>query len=82
VGLIYTNITRDGTLRGPDISQTNRIAEVSGLPVILSGGISSTEDVDAVYREKHPKVTGVLIGKALYEKRVDLKQLVDAYQKK
>ena len=82
VGLIYTNITRDGTLRGPDIVQTNRIAEVSGLPVILSGGISSAEDVAAVYREKHAKVAGVLIGKALYEKRIDLKTLVDSYQKK
>ena len=38
-GIIYTNISRDGTLSGPDVARTNRIAEASGLPVVLSGGI-------------------------------------------
>ncbi|MCX7788064.1 MAG: HisA/HisF-related TIM barrel protein [Spirochaetes bacterium] len=47
-GIIYTNIERDGTLKGPDAAQALRIAEISHLAVILSGGISSHEDIHRV----------------------------------
>jgi phosphoribosylformimino-5-aminoimidazole carboxamide ribotide isomerase len=80
-GIIYTNIARDGTLAGPDIERTNRIAAVSGLPTILSGGIGTEADVARVAREKHAGVCGLIIGKAIYEKSVDLASLIAAYQK-
>ena len=75
-GVVYTNIARDGTLGGPDIERTNRVAEAGGLPVILSGGIGSMEDVDRVARERAQGVVGVIVGKALYERRVDLEELI------
>jgi phosphoribosylformimino-5-aminoimidazole carboxamide ribotide isomerase len=80
-GIIYTNIARDGTLAGPDIERTNRIAAVSGLPVILSGGIGSEEDVARVAREKHENVRGLIVGKAIYEKTVVLPDMIAAYQR-
>ncbi len=79
--IIYTNIARDGTLAGPDIRRTNRIAAVSGLPVILSGGIGSAEDVARVARDKHENVRGLIVGKAIYEGKVTLQALIAAYQR-
>jgi phosphoribosylformimino-5-aminoimidazole carboxamide ribotide isomerase len=75
-GIIYTSIARDGMLEGPDIARTNRVAEAGGLPVILSGGIGCPEDVERVARERAEGVVGVIVGKALYEGRVDLEQLI------
>ncbi|UCF97817.1 MAG: 1-(5-phosphoribosyl)-5-((5-phosphoribosylamino)methylideneamino)imidazole-4-carboxamide isomerase [Spirochaetaceae bacterium] len=77
-GIVYTSIGRDGTLGGPDIERTNRIAEVSGMPVILSGGIGSMEDVRRVADQGHPGIEGLIIGKAIYEGRVDLRELLRA----
>ena len=74
-GIVYTSIGRDGTLGGPDIEGTNRIAEVSSLPVILSGGIGGMEDVRRVAEQRHPGVEGLIIGKAIYRGRVDLREL-------
>lgn len=78
-GIVYTSIARDGTLAGPDIERTNRVAEAAGLPVILSGGIGSAEDVQRVHRAKAGGVIGVIVGKALYEGRVDLADLCRRY---
>ena len=78
--IIYTNIERDGTLSGPDIDRTNLMAESSGLPVVLSGGIGSPEHVKSVIEDSHKGVTGVIVGKAIYEAAVDLKTLIDTYQ--
>jgi phosphoribosylformimino-5-aminoimidazole carboxamide ribotide isomerase len=74
-GIVYTSIGRDGTLEGPDIERTNRIAEVSGVPVILSGGIGSLEDVRRVSHLRHPGVAGLIIGKAIYQGRVNAAEL-------
>lgn len=70
--VIYTNIDKDGTMSGPDIGNTKRIAAACGLPVILSGGVSCTEDL---YRIAGSGViVGVIVGKAFYEKTVDLEE--------
>jgi phosphoribosylformimino-5-aminoimidazole carboxamide ribotide isomerase len=75
-GVVYTSIARDGTLEGPDIERTNRVAEACGLPVILSGGIGSEADVERVARKRAENVVGLIVGKALYEGRVDLADLI------
>ena len=75
-GVIYTSIARDGMLSGPDIERTNSIAEASGLPVIISGGVSGPEDVLEVDRKRLPGVIGVIIGKAIYEKRLSVADLI------
>jgi phosphoribosylformimino-5-aminoimidazole carboxamide ribotide isomerase len=78
-GLIYTNISRDGTLTGPDVERTNAVAGASGLPTLISGGIGSREDVEGAACKRDPLVAGVILGKALYESRLDLAELVRAY---
>ena len=80
ISIIYTNIDKDGTLSGPDLEGTRRIAEVSGLPVILSGGIGGMEDLEAVCRYRDGKIRGVITGKALYEGRISLPEALAAYQ--
>jgi phosphoribosylformimino-5-aminoimidazole carboxamide ribotide isomerase len=77
--LIYTNISRDGTLSGPDIPRTNAAARAAGLPTILSGGIGSEQDVDDVARLREPHVSGVILGKVLYESRANLAALIRRY---
>jgi phosphoribosylformimino-5-aminoimidazole carboxamide ribotide isomerase len=77
--LIYTNISRDGTLSGPDIERTNSAARAAGLPTILSGGIGSVNDVEEVAEKKDSLVAGVIMGKVLYESRVNLGALLKRY---
>ena len=77
--LVYTNIDRDGTLSGPDIPRTNAAARAAGLPTILSGGIGSESDVHKVAELKDPLIAGVILGKALYEGRVDLARLISRF---
>ena len=76
---IYTNISRDGTLAGPDIPRTNAVAHAAGLPTILSGGIGSPDDIARVATERDTSVVGVILGKALYEGRVDFGSLAKTY---
>ncbi len=78
-GLIYTNISRDGTLSGPDVERTNAVARASGLPTLISGGIGSAQDVEAAACRRDQLVAGVILGRALYESRLDLPALVKAY---
>jgi phosphoribosylformimino-5-aminoimidazole carboxamide ribotide isomerase len=75
-GVVYTSIERDGMLDGPDLERTNRLAEACGLPVILSGGIGSEADVERVARRRAPGVVGLIVGKALYEERIDLAAVI------
>lgn len=80
VSLIYTNIARDGTLGGPDLDRTLLVAEAAGLPVILSGGIASLADFEAIQRADHPLLAGVITGKALYKNRIDLAEVIAKFQ--
>ena len=73
--VLYTDVARDGMLTGPDTATLLRIAE-TGMQVISSGGISSAEDVHMLFELRHPAISGVIIGKALYERRVTLPALV------
>ena len=80
LSIIYTNIEKDGTLEGPDLDSTLRIARVSGLPVILSGGVSGPEDVALAAEQERAGIRGVITGKALYEGRLDLREIIDKFQ--
>ena len=68
-GIVYTDTSRDGLMTGPDLEGLRRYRALYGGPVFLSGGISSLEDVAACAAAG---VEGVIVGKALYEGRVDL----------
>jgi len=80
ISVIYTNIARDGMLGGPDLERTLSVAEASGLPVILSGGIASWADFEATRRADHPLLAGVITGKALYKNRIDLAKVIAEFQ--
>ncbi len=70
--IVYTDIQRDGTLAGPNIEATRRLAQESGLAVIASGGVSSLDDIRALAQQSSCGIEGVIVGMALYEKRFTL----------
>ena len=73
--VLYTDVARDGMLTGPDTATLLRIAQ-TGMHVIASGGVSSEEDVRALFELRNEAIAGVIIGKALYERRVTLPALL------
>ena len=73
--VIYTDISKDGTLKGVNLTQTRKLAESIKIPLIASGGISNIENVRALYNFREIGISGVIIGKAIYEKKIDLKTL-------
>ncbi|MDF0667481.1 MAG: 1-(5-phosphoribosyl)-5-[(5-phosphoribosylamino)methylideneamino]imidazole-4-carboxamide isomerase [Nitrospira sp.] len=75
--VIYTDIARDGMLNGPNLSTLKEIVEFSSFPVIASGGITSLDDLKAV-RSIGPKIEGAIIGKALYDGKLDYQAAVAA----
>ncbi len=82
ISIVYTNIAKDGTLSGPDLKNTVRIAQESGLPVILSGGISCDEDFRSVTLDAADSgIAGIITGKAIYEGRINLEKVISLYQK-
>ena len=79
--LIYTDIERDGTKTGPNIDDTKSIAKISTAPVVVSGGISSIQDVKKIKELKNFNIEGVIVGKAIYDGDIKLnefKQLENA----
>ncbi|ULA66303.1 MAG: 1-(5-phosphoribosyl)-5-[(5-phosphoribosylamino)methylideneamino] imidazole-4-carboxamide isomerase [Nitrospira sp.] len=68
--VIYTDIARDGMLNGPNLPALREVVECSSFPVIASGGITRVEDLQAV-RALGPRVEGAIVGKALYDGKLD-----------
>jgi phosphoribosylformimino-5-aminoimidazole carboxamide ribotide isomerase len=65
--LIFTDISRDGMLTGPNLKSLKRVLEISPVPVIASGGIASLEDLKSLRDLHHSNLLGAIVGKALYE---------------
>ncbi|HEA46932.1 MAG TPA: 1-(5-phosphoribosyl)-5-[(5-phosphoribosylamino)methylideneamino]imidazole-4-carboxamide isomerase [bacterium] len=74
--IIFTDIRRDGTLKGPNISQIKKMLKVVNIPLIISGGISSLEDIRKLKPLEKKGLSGVIIGKALYTGQVDLEKAI------
>ena len=72
--IISTDISTDGTLKGPNIKALKEIAEISSNPVIASGGIGSISDLISLVDLEHEGVEGIIVGRALYDGSVDLKE--------
>jgi len=72
VSFIYTDIDRDGMMRGPNIEATEDFARSASAPVILSGGVTTLADVAKALTLEKWGVTGIIIGRALYEGSIDL----------
>jgi phosphoribosylformimino-5-aminoimidazole carboxamide ribotide isomerase len=69
-GIIYTDITRDGTQGGPNLWSTEAVARAAGIPVLASGGVGSLDDIRQLATV--PGLAGVIVGRALYSGAVDL----------
>jgi phosphoribosylformimino-5-aminoimidazole carboxamide ribotide isomerase len=72
--VIYTDISRDGVLEGPNVEATRQMLANTHLSVIASGGVSSLKDVHRLAEINHPRLEGVIIGKALYEGRIRIEE--------
>ncbi|MBI2889297.1 MAG: 1-(5-phosphoribosyl)-5-[(5-phosphoribosylamino)methylideneamino] imidazole-4-carboxamide isomerase [Nitrospirae bacterium] len=77
-GIVLTSIARDGALRGPDLRLARSALRAYGGPAILSGGISSLANIRAVARLRSRHVVGLIVGKALYERRFSLREALGA----
>ena len=73
--LIYTDIDRDGTKSSPNFEDTIKIANVSSCPVIISGGVSSMEDIRKAKELNNKNIEGIIIGKAIYDGDIKLDEL-------
>ena len=71
--LIYTDINRDGTKQSPNFEETSKIAEISNCPVIISGGVSSMDDIRKAKSLKN--IGGIIVGKAIYDGDIKLEEL-------
>ncbi len=72
--LIYTDIARDGTLKGPNIPAISEILSAVKIPVIASGGVSSLEDLKQLKKLEPKGLAGAIVGKAIYESHIDIQQ--------
>jgi phosphoribosylformimino-5-aminoimidazole carboxamide ribotide isomerase len=69
--IIYTDVARDGLLRGLNLDATLALAEAVSIPVIASGGLASLDDVRALLQPRARKLAGAIVGRALYDGRLD-----------
>ncbi len=72
--IIYTDINRDGMKQSPNFEETLKVAEISNCPVVISGGVSSMDDIKKARNLKN--VEGIIVGKAIYDGDIKLEELV------
>ena len=75
--VVFTDIRRDGTLKGPNLEATGELARVTGLKVIASGGVSSLEDLRKVKQLENDGVEGVIMGQALYTGAINFEDALE-----
>jgi len=73
--IIYTDINRDGMKTGPNFDETVKIAELSNCPVVISGGVSSINDIKKAKELNKKKIEGIIVGKAIYDGDIKLDEL-------
>ena len=73
--LIYTDINRDGMKQSPNFEETVKVADTSSCPVIISGGVSSIEDIKKAKELKNKNIEGIIVGKAIYDGDINLEEL-------
>lgn len=79
--IIYTDVSRDGELIGPNISSTDELARACGLNVIASGGFSAMAHFEQLAALANPLIEGAIVGTALYEGALDLATLIKQFEK-
>lgn len=82
--IIYTDITRDGTLSGPNLKPIEELAKAFKSEIVVSGGISSINDILSILnlrKEKYPNINGVILGKSLYKGTINLPDAIEITNK-
>ena len=74
--IIYTDINRDGMKTSPNLDDTVKVAELSNCPVVISGGVSSINDIKEAKELNNNKIEGIIVGKAIYDGDIKLDELV------
>jgi phosphoribosylformimino-5-aminoimidazole carboxamide ribotide isomerase len=74
--IIHTDIDRDGILAGPNVAASAELARAVPIPVIVSGGVSSLDDLKAVKAQAASGIAGVISGRAIYDGRIDLAEAI------
>ena len=74
--IVYTDISKDGLLKGPSIEETVNFAYNIKIPVIASGGVTSIRDLEALKEKEHSGIFGVISGRAIYDGRLDIKESI------
>jgi phosphoribosylformimino-5-aminoimidazole carboxamide ribotide isomerase len=74
--IIYTDISRDGMLTGPNVNQTVALARAANVKVTASGGVSELDDIRQLRDAAEPLIDSVIVGKALYEGRFELHEAI------
>ena len=72
--IIFTDIDKDGTKQGVNLEETLKLASLSTVPVIASGGVANLEDIVSI--QKTNTIKGVIVGKAIYDGSINLEELV------
>jgi phosphoribosylformimino-5-aminoimidazole carboxamide ribotide isomerase len=80
--IVYTEISRDGMLRGIDLEGTVALAQAVSVPIVASGGVTSMEDIRALCAAEEQGVTGAILGRALYEGALDLGEALQLAESK
>lgn len=78
--IICTDVTRDGTLKGPNVELIHKVLKMTQMNVIASGGVSDIADLKMLARIKAQNFEGVIVGKALYEQKMTLSQAIQALE--
>ena len=73
--IIYTDINKDGTKSGSNIKETINFSNLTKIPTVISGGVSSIDEVVAIKKSNPPNIEGVIVGKAIYDGNIDIKKL-------
>ena len=74
--IIFTDINRDGMKTSPNYEATIKIAEISNCPVVISGGVSSINDIQKAKKLNNKRIEGIIVGKAIYDGDIKLDELV------
>jgi len=75
--IIYTDINRDGTKEGPNIKDTIELSSKTKIPLVISGGVSSLEDIKKIKSLSNSNIEGVIIGKAIYDGDIKINDLAE-----
>jgi len=75
--IIYTDINKDGTKKGPNIKDTVELSSKVKIPLVISGGVSSIEDIKKIKSLNNPNIEGVIVGKSIYDGDIKINDLVE-----